>query len=398
MKIIYKGVEFETTFHTILSDDKYEQLKTQYYEKPSFEEVKKQFLKISNGGVKNNNITNYYFKDLMAKTKIIYNKWSIEEFFECKELVEFLYDKTSKNKKVYPDTMSDIKKIETGIRIGAKCTVGKPTNFPIKTVDEILKQYNINDNYYDFSCGWGARLTSALKNKINYFGTDPNYLLTEKLEQLAKDYEEVTKTNTIVDIRTQGSEKFVSEWENTMGLAFSSPPYYNLEDYKIGDQSYKEGTTYDGWKDDYLRPTFQNIFYYLIQEGYFLLNINNFKNYKLLEDSVEIAKEIGFELVGEHLLNNIKRCKSTNGFNNNNEKILVFCKNGYEGIKLDISMKEEETVKIVEEKKLIRFETDKMIDLATLKLKEPELFEELAKDYPVKKDITNIVYNIVKGA
>lgn len=43
---------------------------------------------------------------------------------------------------------------------------------------------------------------------------------------------------------------------------------------------------------------------------------------------------------------------------------------------------EDEEMKKVEEIKTVKFETDKMIDLATLAEKEPELFEELAKDYP----------------
>ncbi len=43
---------------------------------------------------------------------------------------------------------------------------------------------------------------------------------------------------------------------------------------------------------------------------------------------------------------------------------------------------EDEEMRKVEEVKTVKFETDKMIDLATLAEKEPELFEELAKDYP----------------
>ena len=45
--------------------------------------------------------------------------------------------------------------------------------------------------------------------------------------------------------------------------------YYNLEDYQIGEQSYKEGLSYENWKLNYLQPTFQNIYKYLIPGGYF---------------------------------------------------------------------------------------------------------------------------------
>lgn len=262
----------------------------------------------------------------MAKTKIYYNKWTIEDIFEYKPLLEHFYGKINANKNVYPDSMNEIDKIETCFRLGGKGIATKPANFPISTLDIILTKYNKNNNYYDFSCGWGARLTGSLKHKINYYGTDPNYLLTERLNQLARDYKEITLQKTIVDIRTQGSEVFVPEWENKIGVAFSSPPYFYLEDYKIGNQSYKEGTTYQQWKDNYLEPTFINIYKYLIDDGYFILNINNFEKYKLVEDSIEIAEKNGFLYIGDHTLNNIKRVNELGEFNDNSERIMVFVK------------------------------------------------------------------------
>lgn len=46
-----------------------------------------------------------------------------------------------------------------------------------------------------------------------------------------------------------------------------------------------------------------------------------------------------------------------------------------------------------EERKVIRFDTDKMIDLAKLYKKEPKLFNELAEDYPIESGVT-IIYNV----
>ena len=46
-----------------------------------------------------------------------------------------------------------------------------------------------------------------------------------------------------------------------------------------------------------------------------------------------------------------------------------------------------------EERRVFRYDTDKMIDLAKLYEKEPELFNELAKDYPVEDNIS-IIYNV----
>lgn len=327
MIIEYKGQQIETKHYTPITDEEFIKLRNEYFAKPDIEMVKDQMYRISRGGSQNNKLTAYYFKDLMSKVKLYSCKWTVEEVFECKDLVSFFISKTEDNKNVFTDDMPMIEKISRAIQIGGKGCALPPTQFPFKTIDEVLNFYNINGNYYDFSCGWGVRLTGALKHRMNYYGTDPNYLLTERLNQLANDYKSVVRNKSNVDIRTQGSQYFIPEWENKMGLAFSSPPYFYLEDYKIGDQSYKEGTSYDDWKQNYLKPTFENIHKYLIDDGYFLLNINNFDKFQLAEDSIAIAESLGFHLVGWHTLDNIKRCKSSGGFTDNSERILVFNKN-----------------------------------------------------------------------
>lgn len=327
MIIEYKGQKLETKHYTPITDEEFLKIKEEYFKKPTLEQVKDQIYQLTKGNIANNRITAYYFKDLMSKVKLYSCKWSVEEVFECKDLVSFFVSKTEENKKVFTDDMSLATKVSRSIQLGGKGCALPPTQFPLKVIDEILNHYNINNNYYDFSCGWGVRLTGALKNRINYFGTDPNYLLTERLSQLSTDWKSTVRNNSFVDIRTQGSQYFIPEWENKIGLAFSSPPYFYLEDYKIGDQSYKEGTSYEDWKSNYLKPTFENIYKYLIDDGYFLLNINNFESFKLAEDSIDIAKSIGFHLIGEHSLNQTRRISSKGELNDNSERILVFNKN-----------------------------------------------------------------------
>lgn len=322
----YKGVTATTVYDYDMSDEQYEQLVKDYYTRPNLELVKQQMKKIHNGGVQNNHVTNYYVKDLMAKTKIYYNKWSIEEVLEYKPLTEVMFARTQHNKNVYPDDMSDIKKLETAFRLGGKGFASKPANFPMKTADYILSKYNVNDNYYDFSCGWGVRLTSALKNGLNYYGTDPNYILCDRLNDLADTYKSVNNVNNVVDIRPLGSEVYQQDWVGKMGLAFTSPPYFYLEDYRVGEQSYKDGTSYEDWLGNYLAPTIDNIYGYLVDDGYMIININNFDKFNLIQDTIDLAAQHGFYLDCVEKLSNIKRVKSTKGFNDNSEQILVFKK------------------------------------------------------------------------
>lgn len=328
-RISYNGEFLDTIHYKDYGDDLFKEIKQQYYTKPNLESVKNEMVGIYYGNTKMPNITNYFFKDLMAKTKIYYNKWSIEDVFNCKELLGHFLEKIECNEKVYT-SKNLIDNIETAFRLGGKGVATKPANFPIKYVAMILKYYNINDNYYDFSCGWGARLLGALQSQVNYFGTDPNYLLVGRLNQMSDFYKSNIPCRSKVDIRATGSEIFHKERENTIGVAFSSPPYFYLEDYKIGNQSYKKGTSYHDWLEYYMRPTIKNVYKYLVNEGAFIININNFKEYQLVEDVCKIALSEGFYLVSAHKLENIMRIGQKNNqtkLNDNSEKIMVFKKN-----------------------------------------------------------------------
>jgi len=326
MLIEYKHKTLKTDHNQEISDQLFNDLRLEYYKKPDYETVKVDFEKIANGYLLNKNITNYYFKDLMAKVILNQRKFSIEDVFDYKPLLSYFIAKVYKNKKIYnKDNL--LSNIETAFRLGGKGVASKPTNFPLKKANEILKKYNVNNNYYDFSCGWGVRLTSALVNNINYYGTDPNYILVERLNQLTNDYKkEITNCNSLVEIKSQGSEVFIPELENKIGLAFSSPPYYNLENYIIGNQSYKDGVTYEQWLDNYLRPTIKNIYRYLIRDGILAINVKSFDKYDLLKDIKQIILNNGFIFKENHNLENIKRTKSTGDMLLDDEIIMVFTK------------------------------------------------------------------------
>ena len=330
-EITYKGKTFVTGTPIVhLTDEEWHEIKRQFYQKPPIEEVIAQMEKLHNGKVMINKIIAYYLKELMGDALVSGCKFTVNDIFDCKELLEYAYSKTLLNKKVYIHE-EPVKNIDRVLSIGGSAgCVRRVTNFPLKTAREIIQKYNVNGNYYDFSCGWAVRLLGALGEEINYFGTDPNYLLTEKLYELGNLYKQTNNVDSIIDIRTQGSEHFVSEWEGKMGLAFSSPPYFDLEDYKHGDQSINYGN-YEAWLEFFVRPTFENIKRYLVKDGFFALNIKNTKKYQMLDDCIEIAYDLGFKKVNEHILKNGKRVsgagrgsKAQKIFVDTSEKIIVF--------------------------------------------------------------------------
>lgn len=326
-RIEFKGkvIETEKDFSWV-PDELCDELRREFYKKPPIDKVKKNLKNIFKGGVKVTDITNYFFKDLIAKVVFYDRRWSIEEVFENNDILKLCYCFTQGNTKFFPTTNPPIKNLETAFRVGCARATRKASNFPMKTIDSILQQYNINDVYYDYSCGWGVRMLSAMKNKIKYLGTDPNYILVDRLKELHSMYDNENNTVTEIDIRSHGSEIFVPEWEGKVGVIFSSPPYFGLEDYKIGNQSYQEGMSYEDWLEGYLRPTIRNSIRYLCEEGHFLINIKDYNKFPLVSDTIRICKEEGLELITSHTLNNITRHNSLGEKVDNNEDILVFKK------------------------------------------------------------------------
>jgi len=272
-------------------------------------------------------ISRYYFRDLMSKVQVKTAKWTVDDVFSNPQIFGHFKAMIESNPRVFRDYESETRKIFTAIRLGGAGYAKFPTQFPMRTANAILRKYNINGNYYDFSCGWGTRLLSSLTNGINYFGTDPNYLLVERLNALAVDYRHNVSSFASVDIRSHGSQFFVPEWENTMGLAFSSPPYFDLEDYKIGDQSYTPSTTYDEWLSTYLRPTITHIYQYLIDGGICAINIKNIPGYPCADDANAIIQSLPFNLIAEETLHQERRTKSTGGkTDSTHETIFVYRK------------------------------------------------------------------------
>lgn len=322
--IKFNNKELKTMHDIYITDEEYGYIVSEYRKKPQKQEVIEQVKQVVEYGCyKLDKINRYFFRDLMDKVKMYDNKWTIEEVLECKELVAYFFNKTKTNDKMFPPDKDIFTNFKTVLRLGGKGVATNPSQFPIKIVDLILRKYNKNNNFYDFSCGWGVRMLGAFRQGVNYFGTDPNHMLVKRLEEL----KDMSNTKCYTEIRCQGSEEFIPEWENKMGLAFSSPPYFNLENYQIGNQSYKEGMLYEEWVNNYLEPTINNIYRYLIKDGVFAININNFNGYPLVEDTIKLAKAAGFNLVGEETLQNIKRTTYKGGHKNGDEKVFIFEKN-----------------------------------------------------------------------
>lgn len=311
--ITYLGRTFKTSLSKPLTDEEYNDIVTEIRKKPSFDEACDDLIRISKGSTRMSKVVGYYLQDVLYKGRNGQDAWSIDEALSYKPIMEYFNAKISVNDKVYPPQLSKGENIKTAFRLcGIRCCRKLP-NFPMKTIDELLQTYLPNGgNYYDYSCGWASRMLSAMKNGVSYYGTDPNNELIDALININDDYQEVTDTDTDVHLFNTGSEVFIPEMEGKIDFSFSSPPYFTLELYNIGNQSCNEDTDYNEWLNNYIKPTIDNIYKYLKEDGIFAINIKdivvNKIEYHLTDDINRIIQESGkFEFVTTHDLKNIKR-------------------------------------------------------------------------------------------
>ncbi len=101
----------------------------------------------------------------------------------------------------------------------------------------------------------------------------------------------------------QNYERF-QKYRGELDLIFTSPPYFNREAYsEDSNQSYKKyGSSYEEWKEGFLRPTLETCVEFLKEDRYLLWNIADLKmdadTFLPLElDSREILEGLGMEYI-----------------------------------------------------------------------------------------------------
>ena len=146
---------------------------------------------------------------------------------------------------------------------------------------------------WDPSMGYGGRLLGAIAAGVNYIGTDPCIPTYDGLVRIQRDY---AHKHLNYSLQRIGSETFIPE-DESIDFVFTSPPYFGWEAY--GDepeQSSIKFSTSDMWKEKFLKQTIANAYIGLKPGKYLALNVANTKQYKTFEeDTVDLAKEVGFE-------------------------------------------------------------------------------------------------------
>lgn len=151
---------------------------------------------------------------------------------------------------------------------------------------------------YDYSAGYGGRMLGIATGNLHYDYEciDPNTETVKHLMYLATLIEKVGFN------RPRIIQAVSEEYEpHGIDLAFSSPPYFNLEKYsEEPTQCMVRYTTLDEWFEGYVAPTMKNIITGLNADGVFATNIADYKSYgnkeyAVVDRWIETAEKIGFK-------------------------------------------------------------------------------------------------------
>ena len=153
-------------------------------------------------------------------------------------------------------------------------------------------------NVYDYSAGYGGRMLGITTSNMryNYRCIDPNTETITNLTYLSNVIKEAV--GNTANISCAVSEEYQT---TDIDLAFSSPPYFNLEKYSDEPtQCMVRYTTLEEWFDGYVVPTMQNIHNGLNSDGIFATNIADYKSYgnkeyKVVDEWISTAEKIGFK-------------------------------------------------------------------------------------------------------
>ena len=259
----------------------------------------KEFKKIKqfriNSLVKPDNILSQNMLGLNVVNSFMPHMWSTKTLGFKTPMDTFINDdlfKKAIDKRIkYGDNISD-----AGIRKVLSWSQGthRVSNFRPTIAKYLYNTYGGEVNL-DFSSGYGGRLFGFLgSDKTDtYIGVEPNLKTYNGLLYLAATFKHDKK----IILYNEAFEDL--ELDVKVDFSFSSPPYFNTEEYAYDDkQSFVRYRNAHEWREKFLKVLINKNFELLKEEGIFAINIANVRTYSNLEeDTIEISKETGFKLI-----------------------------------------------------------------------------------------------------
>jgi len=179
-------------------------------------------------------------------------------------------------------------------------------------------------NWFDPFCGWGTSPLYAKANNKNYLGFDLNKNTMDDylLPYVQRAIDDCEINDAKVEIRHQDSSVFLSELVNTFDLCYTSPPYFQFEEYGFTSDVVWQCKTYAEFHEKVTIPVFKNVYEYLIEGG--VLALQTEKDKKKKDEWIKVITSTGFKLLEDTITG--REANKYSQFSKRDQSLLVFVK------------------------------------------------------------------------
>lgn len=150
----------------------------------------------------------------------------------------------------------------------------------------VYDRYNVKSTI-DFSAGWGARCLAALSRDMEYYAIDP--LTHKEINQIIEYFGGIGKCIG------EGSESLDYSVFPQVDIAFSCPPYFDLEIYDAGEKQSSRFNKYNDWLELYWTKTVEKCAHKCKYFSFIAVESVNKNN--LLEDMCKVCVSAGMKLI-----------------------------------------------------------------------------------------------------
>jgi DNA modification methylase len=162
------------------------------------------------------------------------------------------------------------------------------------------------------------------KNNKNYVGIEinPNSMNNYLLPYVQTAVDIYGNKDIKVELRLGNSIILYNDLINKFDLCYTSPPYFDFEDYGFHNKTIMECFNYDEYHKKVTIPVFSNIYKYLIDGG--VLALQTEKDKKLKQKWIDIILSIGFKLLKDTITGKEKNKYSI--LSKRDQSLLIFIK------------------------------------------------------------------------
>jgi G:T-mismatch repair DNA endonuclease (very short patch repair protein) len=217
--------------------------------------------------------------------------------------------KLIKNRKKYADCVTS-----STLRTGLKLLCSVPKIFPSVLAKYLVSTYGGQDpTVLDPSAGWGSRMVGchASSGNTTYVGVEPWEETCHQLDTIRRTLE-LPSTSIICSPFEDVSRPSKAPFD----LVMTSPPHFDKEHYTDqSDQSDVRYSTYEPWKEGFLRPMVEQSYEWSRNNAHMALHVTDTENHNLVSDTRSIMNDVGYTLKApvkwsrHHVFTNSDRCE-----------------------------------------------------------------------------------------